>query len=229
MQSEELLRVMRVAFEASRTPSRPSWDEFRKRLHEITRDPKVDEGERWMGNYAPAIKRAPERLSSGTAFFTSEGYLRDQGRANWAGVPISMRVFAARVVETCRKFGVPMYVHTAFRTREEQQRMVATGRSNTHWPRAAHCQGKAVDIVHSRFAWDMTRDEWQWLGKVGKDVAASMRLPITWGGDWSFYDPAHWELTGWEDDISLREPLDPVQLTARKILRDNKGYEYRPA
>jgi len=84
-----------------------------------------------------------------------------------------------------------------------------------------------VDIVHGVFAWELTPQEWQLLGKIGKQVAwrLNQALPkerqffVDWGGDWKFYDPAHWEIRGWQADVRKLPVLDPVRKTPRKLMQ----------
>lgn len=161
---------------------------------------------------------APARLKF-PSMFTSETYLRQGDRADWQNVHLDVQFFAATLIEAARKQGIPLYAHSAFRTAKEQNHLVAKGRSKATYPRAAHCQGKAVDIVHSRFHWQLTKDEWALLGVIGKKTAERMGLDVTWGGDWDFYDPAHWELTGWKDEIQTHPEGTAIRKTPRAILR----------
>lgn len=141
--------------------------------------------------------------------------------ADWQHTDPDIQAFAAYFVKYFRTRGVPVYVHSAFRTRQEQEALVAKGRSRASWPRAPHCQGKAVDLVHGRFHWGdmMTRDDWTHFGDVGKMIADRLGIDITWGGDWDFYDPAHWELTNWRDDIRHPKAGDRVELTPTVLFR----------
>lgn len=168
---------------------------------------------------------APLRLQMSKVFFTSDQHLRQQERADWRNVPTYMRVFAGRFVETARRQGVPLYVHSAYRDQQEQQALYDKGRTKAKWPRAPHCQGQAVDIVHGRYYWELTPNEWALLGKIGKEVAHRMSLPIVWGGDWHFYDPAHWEFEHWRNDIQVFDDAEPLKrFTARGLLAANRGF-----
>lgn len=158
----------------------------------------------------------PSRLSS-------ENYLEQLGRADWQHTDTDMRIFAAALVIELQKRGLPFYVHTAYRTRKEQDRLYNKGRSKALWPRAPHCQGKAVDIVHSAFHWELTKQEWAWVGQIGKNLAKRLGIEVTWGGDWSFYDPAHWELTDWRADIVRHVDGSPLHAMPKAIYR-NKGH-----
>ncbi|MEP3530118.1 MAG: M15 family metallopeptidase [Sulfitobacter sp.] len=197
---------------------------------ELRRQRAIDLGdttqvERFFGNL-PDDKgfQAPQRLAAGASIHTSTMMLRYHDRANWAETHSDIQIFAAHFIEALRRRNIPMYVHSAFRTLEEQNELQAKGRSRAKWPRAPHCQGKAVDIVHGQYHWELTPQEWQYLGKLGKDIAAKLGIEITWGGDWTFYDPAHWELTDWRENIRAIDGRgDPVRFTPRKLLAMHRG------
>lgn len=160
----------------------------------------------------------PDRLKW-PSHFSSDAELRNRRRADWQQVDPRIAEFAFRFMAVMAKEGVPFFVHSAYRTREQQNALVQKGASKTPWPRAAHCQGAAVDIVHSRYAWLLNPPEWDWIGIVGKQVHAQMmkqlpadqRWQITWGGDWkSFYDPAHWEIADWRGNVRIPVEAAPV-------------------
>lgn len=165
------------------------------------------------------------RLTAGYNYFTSDQMLRQHGRADWNHTPVELRLFAARLIGQMRKHNVPFYVHTALRTKEDQNAAFDRGVSRLKYPRAPHCQGAAVDIVHSVHHWDLTRQEWDTVGHIGKLIAQKMGLDITWGGDWRApWDPAHWELKGWQDNVRPLPTLPPLHLTPVKILKDLQGH-----
>lgn len=105
--------------------------------------------------------------------------------------------FARRFTATLRRYGVPAFVHNGYRSGPEQDALFAQGVTKARAGQSAHNFGAAVDVVHYGFYWDLTPNEWAIFGAIGKDCAASLSLKITWGGDWSFWDPAHWELREW--------------------------------
>lgn len=172
--------------------------------------------------------QTPERLRV-PSHISSNAHLLQHDRADWQHVDPDIALFAARLVKALEKRGIPMYVHAAFRTRAEQEAAFERGVSKARWPRAPHCQGAAVDIVHGRFHWDMTKAEWALIGKIGKELHESLmrrfpvafRYEIVWGGDWSFWDPAHWELKNWRDDIRELQAGPPVRHTPGHILSIN--------
>lgn len=175
--------------------------------------------ERFLSVYVdPPQFSAPERLRA-PSLLTATSTLKQHERADWQNTHSDIMLFAAKMVEAFRRQGIPLYVHSAFRTKSEQDELFKNKRSNATYPRAPHCQGVAVDIVHSKYHWDMSPDEWKLVGKIGKQVAAQMMIPITWGGDFkSLYDPAHWELHDWKTNIFIPVLGEPVRLTPRGIL-----------
>lgn len=155
---------------------------------------------------------APERLKI-PAFIQSTGYLSQGERADWSHVDVRLMYWAALVVEYARKRGIPLYVHTALRGREEQERLRKAGHSKAAYGRSAHNIGEAVDIVHGLYHWNLTKQEWGLIHVLGRlalervnaQLPKERKLQLTWGGHFnSLYDPAHWEVT------SFRERLRPL-------------------
>lgn len=190
------------------------------------RDP-AQASDRFLAMPGPSIKwDAPERLRA-PAFMRSNAFLRQWDRADWQQVDPRLMKWAAMFIEEARKRGIPIYAHTAFRTEAEQAELVRTGRSKAAYPRSAHNNGEAVDVVHGVFHWDLTKEEWALLHVLGLRVLDRLnatlkkadKLELVWGGHWRFYDPAHWEIAGYRDRIRLRETLPPVRMTPRGILR----------
>lgn len=107
--------------------------------------------------------------------------------------------FAGAMSKECEKRGIPMFVHTAFRGRREQEKVHDLGHSKARFGQSPHNFGMAVDIVHYARFWELTRKEWAVIGLIGKEVARRRNIKIVWGGDWKFYDPAHWELAEWRN------------------------------
>lgn len=143
---------------------------------------------------------------------SSNTLLEQHQRANWNGVDERLQLWAGLYMLTLRKMGVPMFAHNALRTPVEQKLLFERKVSQNPGPVAPHVRGYAVDIIHSTLGWDMSEDEWKYLGKIGKECARL--LPpgpdIIWGGDWDndgipvgddederFWDPAHWQVDKW--------------------------------
>jgi len=36
---------------------------------------------------------------------------------------------------------------------------------------------------------------------IGKEVARKRNIKLDSGHDWNFWDPAHWEIDNWQDQI----------------------------
>lgn len=172
---------------------------------------------------------APERLKY-PSIMTSEPVLRQHSRADWQHTDIRLQIWAARFIEAARKRGVPLYVHSAFRTKAEQDELVRRKVTKAPYPQSPHNLGEAVDIVHSQYHWQMTRDEWAYLSIIGRQVLfrmnqqlkAEQRLYLVWGGDWSFYDPAHWEIADFKARTRVVDVGEPIRKTPRAILSNDR-------
>lgn len=90
------------------------------------------------------------------------------------------------------------------RTKEEQNRLYAAGKSKLKWPRSKHnsTPSLAVDVVPYPIDWRDYKRFYYFAGIV-KGIAYSMDINIRWGGDWdsdndfedqSFHDLPHFEL-----------------------------------
>jgi len=175
------------------------------------------------------LSHAPLSRLKFPSHFTSQAHLRQDGRANWAHTDPRIQLFAASLIEVLRVQNIPMWVHSAYRTAADQKAAFDGGFSKLNTHRAPHRQGKAVDIVHGKFAWELTKQEWAHIGKIGKEVLARInrnrlvkdRFELVWGGDWSNpWDPAHWEISNWRDSIVLYPDVTPIRKTPRFILRN---------
>lgn len=113
--------------------------------------------------------------------------------------------FERRLITRMRKQNVPLFCHCLWRDNAEQTRLFVTGRSKAKAGQSAHNWGMAVDIVHSTLAWELQPMSWALLGHIGKEISVQSGIAVTWGGDWSFHDPAHWELSDWKATAALAE------------------------
>lgn len=110
-----------------------------------------------------------------------------------------IRRFTETFVRKMAAYSVPFFPHGVYRSDEEQEALFKQGVTKARAGQSAHNYGMAVDLVHYGHYWDLTRKEWNLVGEFGKDLARSMALKVTWGGDFkSLWDPAHWELTDWK-------------------------------
>lgn len=94
----------------------------------------------------------------------------------------------------CDKRNIPVRAFEIYRSNERQDELFKTGRSKAKAGTSPHNIGMAVDIVGYKKYWDLSKKQWDVLGEIGKEVARKRKIDIEWGGDWNFYDPAHWEL-----------------------------------
>lgn len=93
--------------------------------------------------------------------------------------------------------GYPLRPVEILRDRARQNALYVSGNSKAKFGQSAHNYGLAVDVVHHTRGWKLSRLEWDLVGAVGKETARKRKLKLVWGGDWEFYDPAHWELADW--------------------------------
>lgn len=138
------------------------------------------------------------RMVRNPDFVRSEKFQEQQWRADRKGADSEILDFERLFVRRFAKLGVPMFAHCVVRPVSEQDRLFSLGRSKAKGGQSPHNYGFAVDLIHGIDAWDLHRETWALIGRIGKEVAAQAGIDIEWGGDWKFYDPAHWELRGWK-------------------------------
>lgn len=144
-------------------------------------------------DYASALRA----VASGV-FCKSEKYREQQWRADRRGAHPDILDFERLLIRRMRRLNVPMFAHCVMRSEEEQAVVRSRGLSRAGPGQSPHQYGLAVDIVHGMKAWDLDRKTWALVGHIGKEVAAQAGIDVEWGGDWEFYDPAHWQLTNWK-------------------------------
>lgn len=166
--------------------------EMIKRLQMRTVEPELDAPVLSDTNLRNALANMQD-----VAYCRSEAFVEKQWTANFDGVDGAMYEFAEKLIrKMASSYGVPLFARCAMRTAAEQRQ--AHERGVTKTLRSAHMVGCAVDIVHCQKAWALSRMQWSLIGHVGKEVAKKLSLRLEWGGDWQYYDPAHWELKGWK-------------------------------
>lgn len=139
------------------------------------------------------------------AFLQSPDYRDQQLRADQVGAHPIIREFSRLFIRRmARRFGVPMFAHNMVRDAATQRALYVQGVTKAPAGASPHNFGCAVDIVHSRLAWGLAEQSWTMLGHIGKELAHQNGWKLVWGGDWKFYDPAHWELADWRE---LKEPV----------------------
>lgn len=153
-------------------------------------------------------------------FFNSEYYLKLHDRADYRNCPAQLRLFVWRYMRALRARGLPFYVHTCYRTPEEQAKLKKRGFSKT--ASGPHQRGAAVDIVSAIDHWEIPEDLWYYVGTLGEQIAADTFFgngiddkpqKIEWGGRFKgLYDPAHWQLRDWNRRTVADREADPVRL-----------------
>ncbi len=128
-------------------------------------------------------------------------YVQDVYKKNgeYAGTSTPILDFEKAMVADCRKRGIPFFAHCVMRSEREQQKLFVTGKSKARKGHSPHQYGMAVDLIHGIHGWDLDRKSWEIIGHIGYEVANRIGVDIQWGGEWSFYDPAHWELSNWRE------------------------------
>ena len=116
---------------------------------------------------------------------------------DWSGVAPWVIEFAQAFQKELRRYGIPCVITEIYRDGRRQNDLKAQGRSKAGAGQSPHQYGLAFDLVHGRRWWDLTPKEWAVIGAIGKEVARKRKIPVEWGGDWAFYDPAHWQIEGW--------------------------------
>ena len=150
--------------------------------------------------------KAAHRAMTDPAWCKSQGFADQQMRAVRDGAHPGLLEFERRFVRRMAAIGVPMFAHCVVRTLEMQQKLFADGFSKNDGSKRYPHRGFAVDVIHGTKAWGLNEAQWRLIGHVGVEVAASVGVDLTWGGDWKEdgfgevidWDPAHWEVTGWK-------------------------------
>lgn len=131
-------------------------------------------------------------------FLKTPKYTDQQGRAVREGAHPDILEFERRLVTKMRKQFVPLFCNSCVRGTHEQDALLARGVSKAAGGQSPHNYGMAVDIIHGVKGWNIPKASWTLLGHVGKEISIQSGIAVTWGGDWKFYDPAHWELKEWK-------------------------------
>lgn len=161
-----------------------------KRLHADEREPV----------YVPESDfRTSMRAIADREFVRSQRYREQQTRASREGCHPDIIRFERLLVEQARRINVPLFAHSMMRDSHEQDALFERGVTKARAGESPHNFGLAVDVIHGTKAWDISRQSWSLLGHMGKELAARNGIKVTWGGDWKFYDPAHWELANWKE------------------------------
>lgn len=151
-------------------------------------------------NYADALK-----FMRNKPFLASPRHKAQHWRADRTGAHPDILAFERAFIRRFRRLGVPVFGHCVTRSNAVQQRHFVTGVSKAKPGQSPHNSGRAVDLIHGTKGWQVPKPCWDLIGHIGKEVANALGVKIRWGGEWDFYDPAHWELEDWR-----HYPSDPV-------------------
>lgn len=132
-------------------------------------------------------------------FLVSRNWQDQQKRANREGAHPDLLEFERVFIKRMTKLGIAMFCAEMIRSKERQDDLYALGNSRAKGGQSAHQVGCGADIVHSVHGWDMSRKSWALIGHVGQEIARQNGLKIEWGGNWKFYDPAHWQVIDWKN------------------------------
>lgn len=145
----------------------------------------------------PSTLRMPSLLTASSSLLLHQV-------ADWSGVDLRLRWFAASLCEVARRQGVPLYVARALDLERG----------------GAWCRGAAVCVTHVRYAWLLSQDDRRWLRSLGGVLASRLDLVVTWsdgpdGPSWSLPDAL---------ERPVVVPGEPLRFTPRGILaRGVKG------
>ena len=131
-------------------------------------------------------------------FVQSQKYKDQQMRAVRENAHPDILEFEKRLVTRMRKQWVPLFCACLWRDKAAQDAAYVLGHSKGRFGQSPHNYGMAVDIIHGVKGYDLHKQSWALLGHIGKEISVQSGIEITWGGDWKFYDPAHWELREWK-------------------------------
>lgn len=124
------------------------------------------------------------------------------------GVDPDLKDFSTAFLKELKRRGMPFFPHCYVRSGAVQDSLYAQGVTKARAGESSHNWGMAVDIVHFGRFWNLSHKEWAVIGHIGLEVARRRNLKLSWGGNWSFYDPAHWELSDWKARILRTVPGD---------------------
>lgn len=169
---------------------------------------------------------APKTLMAPSHFKTAS-WLRQCERADWAHTDNRLAVWSSIFIHMALKRGIPLYVHCALRDEAAQTAVFKSRNSKVRYPNSAHNIGEAVDIVHGTLHWEMNKEEWRLLGVLGRlaldrlnaSLKKDHKLQLTWGGSWSFYDPAHWEIADYSKRTAFKPRVQALHRTPYSILK----------
>lgn len=123
----------------------------------------------------------------------------DQSENEYMWVHPQIVEFWKAMHKECSARRIPIKAFEFLRTRERQDELHAQGRSNARAGQSPHQYGLAVDIISATKGWDLSKKQWDVIGSIGKEIARKRNIKLEWGGDWEFWDPAHWQIADWKN------------------------------
>lgn len=130
---------------------------------------------------------------------------KQRGNEDWRGVHPDIKRFWLGFCKAMDERSIPFYAFELMRDEARQQILFERGRSKARPGQSPHQYGTAIDTVHCTRFWGLSHKEWEVVGVIGKEVARKCNVKITWGGDWRFFDPVHWQLENWHDYKDAQE------------------------
>jgi len=124
---------------------------------------------------------------------------KQRGNEDWQGVHPDIKRFWLAFRKAMDERSIPFYAFELMRSEARQQILFERGRSKAKSGQSPHQYGCAIDTVHCTRFWGLSHKEWEVVGVIGKEVARKCNIKMSWGGDWKFFDPVHWQLENWKD------------------------------
>jgi len=123
---------------------------------------------------------------------------------------------------------IPFLAFELYRSPERQATLLKQGVSRAGPGSSPHQYGCAIDLVSAVKYWDLSQKQWAVVGAIGKEIARKKNLRMVWGGDWEFYDPAHWQLEGWKQYRWAEREIvaDPVDHSEVPPFGDPRRFDY---
>lgn len=156
-------------------------------------------------------------------YFETDIYWDKQQWANRHGAHPDIIRFTEAMVKRCRALSVPVFPYAMVRTPAEQTAEYVFGKENHDGNSPYPHRCFAVDICHCVWGHDLPSPCWDVLGHIGQEVAKSLGIPITWGGEWDWnpkeddyrlYEPAHFELAHWRSLVPVPPFMSKVSQSA---------------
>lgn len=119
-----------------------------------------------------------------------------------------------RMLDSCRKVGIDLYVSETYRTYARQDYLFYVKKvTKARAGHSFHQRGLGIDVVpvvKKKFRWN-DKKLWKRIGLIGESFG------LRWGGRWKkFHDPGHFELD--QEDV-CEYPIDSLIALNKKWLK----------